>query len=47
MNYFKPFKSGQEMRSYDQVPQDVLVEPLLLRQWALAAIAAARRAKKK
>ena len=45
MDCFKPY--GEEMRSYYQVPEIVLDEPLLLRQWALAAIEAARRAKKK
>ena len=45
MDCFKPY--GGEMRSYYQVPEIVLDEPLLLRQWALAAIETARRTKKK
>ena len=45
MDCFKPY--GEEMRSYYQVPEIVLDEPLLLRQWALAAIETARRTKKK
>ena len=46
MQCFKPYENGQEMRSYYQVPEDVLSDPLLLRQWAMAASAAAKRIKK-
>ena len=47
MPCFKPYESGQEMRSYYRVPDEVLEDDLLLRQWALEAIAAGRRARKR
>jgi hypothetical protein len=46
MDCFKPLESRKEMHSNYQVPEDILAEPLLLLQRALAAIKAARCAKR-
>lgn len=41
---FRPVEGGAAMR-YFQVPEDVVEDPALLREWSERAIAVARRAK--
>ena len=46
MSWFNPYGTGTKISSYYEVPPHVLADPLLLRPWALDAMAAARRARK-
>ncbi len=46
MSWFNPYGTGTHISSYYEVPPHVLADPLLLRQWALNALDAARRSRK-
>ena len=44
---FQPFGEGSAAMQYYQLPEDLLEDPEALRSWADAAVAVARRAKRK
>ena len=44
---FQPFGEGTATMQYYQLPEDLLEDPDALRPWAEAAVAVARRAKRK
>jgi DNA transformation protein len=47
MGPFRPYGETGEVMQYYQVPEDLLEQPDVLRSWANAAIAVARRAKRR
>lgn len=47
MSWFNPYGTGTNISSFYEVPPHILADALLLRQWALDSIQAARRARKK